>query len=221
MDRLHFPALSGPVIFDSAARLLAVAFTLAAIMLAGRWLTELTAPRPVDELASATMTQPESSTKTVGRLFGSGSTQSQALEGLQLTGVFAGSKGGGFATIHTRTGDVPVFPGNEVVPGVMLKQIESDRVILLSSGTQMELRLREDKSPAATSTPRAAPASDTQPVLPPHENSSPATTSAPQDATTSGTQKELQPHENSAPAATSAPQSVPNRSRRRIQAEEE
>ena len=181
--------------FDSAARLLAVAFTLAAIMLAGRWLTELTAPRPVAELASATMTQPESSTKTVSRLFGSGGAQSQALEGLHLTGVFAGSKGGGFATIHTRTGDVPVFPGDEVVPGVILKQIESDRVILLTSGTQKELRLRENYAPAATSTPQATP--------------------------TSGIQKELQPHENNAPAATSTSQAVPNRSRQRIQAEEE
>ena len=157
MERLHLPALSGPVLFDSAARLLAVAFSLAAVMLAARWLTELTAPRPVAELPSAPMTQPESSTKTVSRLFGSSATQPQALAGLHLTGVFAGSKGGGFATIHTRTGDVPVFPGDEVVPGVILKQIESDRVILLTSGTQKELQLHENNAPAATSTPQAAP----------------------------------------------------------------
>ena len=172
MERLHLPALSGPVIFDSAARLLAVAFTLAAIMLAGRWLTELTAPRPVAELPSATMTQPESSTKTVSRLFGSVGTQSQALEGLYLTGVYAGSKGGGFATIHTRTGDVHVFPGDEVVPGVILKQIESNRVILLNSGTQKELQLRENNAPA--------PTSGTQKELQPHENNAPAATSTPQ-----------------------------------------
>lgn len=195
MERLHFPALSGPVIFDSAARLLAVVFTLAAIMLAGRWLTELTAPRPVAELASATMIQPESSTKTVSRLFGSGGVASQALEGLQLTGVFAGSKGGGFATIHTRTGDVPVFPGNEVVPGVILKQIESDRVILLSSGTQKELRLRENNSLSTTSTPQAVP--------------------------TSGTQQALQPRENDSPASTSTPQAVPSPRGQQVQAEEE
>jgi hypothetical protein len=164
-------------------------------MLAGRWLTEVTAPGPVAELPSATMTQPESGTETVSRLFGSGDVQSQVLEGLHLTGVFAGSRGGGFATIHTRTGDVHVFPGDEVVPGVVLKQIESNRVILLTSGTQKELQLRENNSPAATSTPEAAPAS--------------------------GTQKELQPHENNAPAATSTPQADPKRSRQRIQAEEE
>jgi hypothetical protein len=138
--------------FDSAARLFSVAFALAAIMLAGRWLTELTAPRPVAELPSAAMTQPEPVTKTVSRLFGSGgSVQAQALEGLHLTGVFAGSKGGGFATIHTRTGDVPVFPGDEVAPGIILKQIESNRVILLTSGTQKELQLQENNAPITAS----------------------------------------------------------------------
>ncbi len=143
--------------FDSATRLLAVAFTLAAIILAGRWLTELTAPRPVAELPSAAIIQAESSTQTVSRLFGNGSAQPQALEGLHLTGVFAGSKGGGFATIHTRTGDVPFFPGDEIVPGVILKQIESDRVILLSSGTQKELQLDENNPPAAKALPQAVP----------------------------------------------------------------
>src|ERR1700690_246165 len=157
MERLHFPALSGPVMFDSGARLLAVAFSLAAVILAGRWLTELTAPRPVAELPSAPMTQPDLNLKTISRLFGTGSTQSQALEGLYLPGFFAGSRGGGFATIHTRAGEVPVFRGDEVAPGVIVKQIESDRVILLSSGAQKELRLHEGNAPAAAPAPRAFP----------------------------------------------------------------
>lgn len=155
MERLHLPALSGPVIFDSGARLLAVAFSLAAVILAGRWLTEVTAPRPVAELPSAPMAQTDSNPKTISRLFGTGAAQSQALEGLYLTGVFAGSRGGGFATIHTRAGDVPVFRGDQVVPGVILKQIESDRVILLSSGTQKELRLNESNALSAAPTLRA------------------------------------------------------------------
>lgn len=138
---------------DSGIRLLGVAFALAAIILASRWLTELTAPRPVAELPSAALTPPEPSTKTVSRLFGAAGAPSQVLEGLHLTGVFSGSKGGGFATIHTQTGDVPVFPGDEVAPGIILKQIESDRVILLSSGTQKELRLHEDNTPAAAAPP--------------------------------------------------------------------
>ena len=157
MERLHLPALSGPVLFDFAARLLAVAFTLAAILLAGHWLTELTAPRPIAVLPSAAIAPPESSSGKIIRLFGSGIVQSQALEGLHLTGVFTGSRGGGFATIHTRTGDVPVFPGDEVVPGVILKQIEGNRVILLTSGTEKELKLRESTVPAAPSNQNSVP----------------------------------------------------------------
>jgi hypothetical protein len=157
MERLHLPTLSGPVIFDSGARLLAVAFSLAAVILAGRWLTELTAPRPVAELPSTPMTQPDSNLSTISRLFGTGTTQSQALEGLHLTGVFAGSRGGGFATIHTRAGDMPVFRGDEVAPGVIVKQIESDRVILLNLGTQKELRLQEGYAPVVAPAPQASP----------------------------------------------------------------
>jgi hypothetical protein len=157
MERLHLPDLSGPVLFDSAARMLAVVFSLAAIVLAARWLTELTAPRPVAELPSATMTQPNPSARSVSRLFGSGGARSRVPEGLRLTGVYAGTRGGGFATIRTQTGDVHVFPGDEVVPGVILKQIESDRVILLTSGIQTELQLHQDNPPAATSAPQALP----------------------------------------------------------------
>jgi hypothetical protein len=138
---------------DAGVRLLGVAITLAAIILAGRWLTELTAPRPVAELPSAAPSPPELSTNTVSRLFGNAGAPTQALEGLHLTGVFAGSRGGGFATIHTQTGDVPAFPGDEVAPGIILKQIESDRVILLISGNQKELRLHESSSTAAAAPP--------------------------------------------------------------------
>jgi len=183
--------------FDSGARLLAVAFSLAAVILAGRWLTEVTAPRPVAELPSAPMTQPGSNLKTISRLFGTGSTQSQALEGLYLTGVFAGSRGGGFATMHTRAGDVPVFRGDEVVPGVIVKQIERDRVILLNSGTQKELRLNESSAQAAAPAPRASPSNG--PVAVPTPQTFP----------------------NSAPAATSTPQAPPNGGRQPIEAEEQ
>jgi hypothetical protein len=191
MERLHLPALSGPVLFDSAARLLAVAFTLAAIILAGRWLTELTAPRPVAELPSAAIAPSESSSGKIIRLFGSGIVQSQALEGLHLTGVFTGSRGGGFATIHTRAGDVPVFPGDEVVPGVILKQIEGNRVILLTSGIEKELTLREGTVP---------------PAAPSNQNSVPP--AAPS-------------HQSTVPPAASSRQTITNRHSQPAQAEEE
>lgn len=110
------------------------------------------------------MAQPESGTGTISRLFGSGIVQSQALEGLQLTGVFTGSQGGGFATIHTRTGDVSVFPGDEVVAGVILKQIEGNRVILLNAGIEKELKLRESRMTQAESARQPVTNRPPQPV---------------------------------------------------------
>jgi hypothetical protein len=155
MQRLHLPALSGPDVFDLAVHLLAGAFILAAIILTGRWLTELTAPRPVAALPTAAMAQSTSSTGTISQLFGSGNIESQALEGLRLTGVFTGARGGGFATIHTRTGEVPVFSGDEVAPGIILKQIEGNRVILSTAGIEKELKLHDNNVVSAAASPQA------------------------------------------------------------------
>jgi len=154
IERLNLPPLSGPAIFDSAGRLLTVAFALAGIILAAWWLTRLTAPRPVAELPSAVIAQPESGTGTISRLFATADVKSEDVEGLQLTGVYAGTRGGGFATIRTRSGDVHAFPGDEVVPGIVLKHIERDRVILLVSGVEKELMLPEIAVPSAESPPQ-------------------------------------------------------------------
>jgi hypothetical protein len=157
LEPLHFPALSGPSIFDSAARLLTLVFALATAILAGQWLTELTAPRAVAELPSVPMAMPESGSISIGRMFMSGEVKSEDIEGLQLTGVYSGTRGGGFATITTRTGNVHVFPGDEVVPGIVLKHIERDRVILLVSGVEKELMFPETAAPAAESPPQTVP----------------------------------------------------------------
>ena len=146
--------MSGPAIFDSAGRVLTVVFALAGITLAAWWLTRLTAPRPVAELPSVVMAQPESATGTISRLFATADVKSEDVEGLQLTGVYAGTRGGGFATIRTRSGDVHAFPGDEVAPGVVLKHIERDRVILLASGVEKELMLPETAVPSAESPPQ-------------------------------------------------------------------
>jgi hypothetical protein len=157
LERLHFSTLSGPAIFDSAARLSTAAFTLIAVLLAGSWLSELTAPRPVAELPSTAMVQSESATGSISRLFATADVKSEDIEGLQLTGVYSGTRGGGFATITTRTGNVHVFPGDEVVPGIVLKHIERDRVILLVSGVEKELMFPETAVPAAESPPQTVP----------------------------------------------------------------
>lgn len=129
--------------FDASVRLLGLLLILLAVLLAGRWLTELTAPRPVAKLPSISIAPQENNLKLVSKLFGAGETQSQALDGLQLAGVFANSRGGGFATFRTRSGAISVFAGGDIVPGVKLKQIEGDRVIVTSAGIQKELRLSE------------------------------------------------------------------------------
>jgi len=102
------------------------------------------------------MVQSELATGSISRLFASASVQAEvvAVEGLQLTGVYSGTRGGGFATINTRTGNVHVFPGDEVVPGIVLKHIERDRVILLVSGVEKELMLPETAVPPAESPPQ-------------------------------------------------------------------
>jgi hypothetical protein len=129
--------------FDAAIRLLGLVLVIFAVLLASRWLTEWTAPRPVAKLPSMPMAPPENSVKMVGKLFGTSEVRTQALDGLQLVGVFAGSKGGGFATFRTRSGAISVFTGDDIAPGVKLKQIERDRVVIVSAGIQKELRLAE------------------------------------------------------------------------------
>jgi hypothetical protein len=137
------PMMSMPALFDAAIRLLGLVLVMAAVLLTSRWLTELTAPRLVAKLPSTQVAPPGSGLKMVSRLFGTSEARSQSLDGLQLAGVFATTGGGGFATFRTRSGAVSVFVGGDIAPGVKLKQIERDRVIIFSAGTPRELRLRE------------------------------------------------------------------------------
>jgi hypothetical protein len=162
LPRLSLPRVSSaPVVYDAALRFLGVAFLLAAVILAAGWLTQLTAPRPVAKLPSTVLAAPDDSLKMIGRLFGVSQARSQVIEGLRLTGVYAGSGGGGFATFRTRSGEVSVFAGNEIAPGVKLKQIERDRVIILNAGMQQELRLEEEGG-----APTAPPAQGIAPAYP-------------------------------------------------------
>jgi type II secretory pathway component PulC len=115
------------------------------------------------------MVQSESATGSISRLFATAEVKSEDIEGLQLTGVYSGTRGGGFATITTRTGNVHVFPGDEVVPGIVLKHIERDRVILLVSGVEKELMFPETAAPAAESPPQTAPDRPRQALRPDQE----------------------------------------------------
>ena len=152
IEQLKLPTLPLLALFDASVRLLGIAIAFGVVILAIRWLTELTAPRPVAKLPTVALVQTEISSKAISRLFGVAETQTQAVEGLRLTGVFVGSRGGGFATFHTPNGGVSVFSGEEVVPGIRLNQIERDRVILLTPDAKRELRLSEHRE-AGGSTP--------------------------------------------------------------------
>lgn len=135
-----------PALYDAAIRVVGGLFILFALILASRWLTELTAPRPVAKLPTMSAAPTENNLKSLGKLFGVNVAQSQSLDGVQLAGVFAGSNGGGFATFQTRSGPIAVFPGDEVAPGIRLKKIERDHVIVLGGGIPRELRLRENNA---------------------------------------------------------------------------
>jgi len=164
LPRLTLPrASSAPALYDTVLRFLGVAFMLVAVIWAAGWLTELTAPRPVAKLPATVMAAPDAGMKMIGRLFGVSQPRSQAVEGLKLTGIHAGSGGGGFATFRTRSGEVSVFVGDEIAPGVKLKEIRSDHVIILNTGMQLELRLREESGAPAfpgPAAPRGAPSQD-------------------------------------------------------------
>jgi hypothetical protein len=143
---------------DSATRLLALAFILAATVLAGHWATMLTAPRPVAVLPTTSISLSASSTQAISHLFSSGTTtQPQVLSGYRLTGIYAGTKGGGFATIYTPNGEVSAFAGDDVAPGIVLKQIDKDRVTLTSGGVERELKLPEGNAPVASPSAASPP----------------------------------------------------------------
>lgn len=155
IKRFRSPELTGismPKTYDVALRLLPYAFILASAILSGWWLTQLTAPRPVGRLPAMPTAPQESGLDAVAKLFGVGEARSSVDGELELVGIFMGSRGGGFATFNTRKGAISAFQGDEVVPGVQLKRLERDRVLLLSAGTLRELPLREAGGPTAGAT---------------------------------------------------------------------
>jgi len=154
---LKFSPATMPNLLDMLARLLGLAFAVAVIILLAQWLTRLTAPRPVALMVEAApVATSDNSARSIAKLFGAGESKSEAFAGLRLTGVFAGSRGGGFATFHSRSGEQSAFPGDEVSPGVRLTKILGDRVILSSADGQKELTLRDTITPTGRAPRRAA-----------------------------------------------------------------
>lgn len=150
--------LSVPDVYEMAVRLVRAIAILGVVLLSGWWLTHLTAPRPVARMPTLPATRPDHSPKMLDKLFGSADHHAKAADGLQLVGVFSGSGGGGFATFLTPKGAMSVFVGKDVIPGVVLKRIDADRVTLVSAGVERELRLVEPGTHSSAPVVQAAAA---------------------------------------------------------------
>lgn len=137
-----FPKLPTP---QFLARLPGAVIVGLALLLAGHWLTILLAPRPVAVLAVTTPTH--ASTGTAGRLFGAAPGGVALINGVRLTGIYAGPNGTGFASFMTPAGARGVRPGQEIQNGVVLTSLHPDHVVVLVGGMETRLPLHPASSP--------------------------------------------------------------------------
>ncbi len=132
---------SRSAMLESFLRALQGALAVLTLVLAAWWLTQWTAPRKVAVLPTAGQELSGVATESIRRLFGGAQTSAASVEGVRLSGVFRNSDGAGFATFNTSKGAVAAFIGDDIVPGVKLKAIETGRVLVLVAGAERELRL--------------------------------------------------------------------------------
>lgn len=142
-------SISRAAVFDRALQALPFVFALCAIALLAYWLTVLTAPRPVAELPAVSAVQDGHGAEGLVRLFGSGDVAASYAGDLELVGVFADARGGGFAAFNTSKGPVSALAGAEIVPGVVLVRVGRDGVVISRSGARQELALRPAVPPAS------------------------------------------------------------------------
>jgi len=132
---------SSSAMLESFLRFLQGALAVLTLVLAAWWLTQWTAPRRVAVLPTAGQELTGVATESIRRLFGGAQSSAASVEGVRLSGVFRNNEGAGFATFNTSKGAVAAFVGDEIVPGVTLKSLESGRVMVLVAGAARELRL--------------------------------------------------------------------------------
>lgn len=137
-------------------RLLRLVLALAVLALVAVWLTRLGAPRPVAALPVPATPSQAVNAAAVLKVFGIGGQAAQTA-GIELTGLYARANGQGFATFRTPRGPLSGNAGDEIQPGVRLRQVGADHVLLLVDGAELRLEL-----PAQPSTP-FNPAPPTQP----------------------------------------------------------
>jgi general secretion pathway protein C len=132
-----------------AALVIVLAYQLA------HWTWIFATPAPV---ASSTATPPASvDLATAAKLFGGTASSSNVASGstLRLKGVVAPTPGVAASAIFS-TGaarDVSIFVGNDVQPGVKLKEVHADHVILGRAGIDERIDLEARKGATASSQP--------------------------------------------------------------------
>ncbi|NTV97143.1 MAG: hypothetical protein HGA75_17300, partial [Thiobacillus sp.] len=77
----------------------------------------------------------------VMKVFGLGGGQGAQAVGIELTGLYARADGRGFATLRTPRGPLSGIAGEEILPGVRLRQVGNDHVILMIDGSERRLEL--------------------------------------------------------------------------------
>ncbi|MDP2834098.1 MAG: hypothetical protein Q8Q28_12565 [Pseudomonadota bacterium] len=120
------------------------------LALSGGWISLLLSPRPVAALAVAGAADATVPNDAGARLFGApapGVTGAALVNGVRLTGIYAGPEAGGFASFQTPAGARGVFPGQEIQSGVVLSSLHPDHVVVLVGGLETPLPLRSPSQP--------------------------------------------------------------------------
>ncbi len=135
-----------PTLRLSAAHLVGVVLIALALGLAGWWLSQLLAPRPLATLpVTAGPANAVVGVEAALRLFdpaaAPGVADSNLINGVRLTGIYSGPQGRGFASFQTPAGARGVLPGQEIQSGLILSRLHPDHVVVLAGIQEIRLSL--------------------------------------------------------------------------------
>ncbi len=122
----------------------------AGLILVAWWATQWTAPRPVAALpGNLAGREAPADPRDALRVLGLASDAGVA-DGLRLTGIYAATDGGGFATFVTPKGPVQVLVGKEVAAGILLQEVGENHVVLSVGGVRRQVPLRDEAAGLAS-----------------------------------------------------------------------
>jgi general secretion pathway protein C len=141
-----------------AVRLITVVLSVLLVASVTEWLLRFSArrtpPEPVRVLPAADLDPRGQLTDTapIARLFGAGGSADASIRAL---GVMADEGNGRGIAVLAVSGQAPKAyrSGQSVAPGVVLKEVRRDRVVLARSGMLQELRIPARSAPAAPPAP--------------------------------------------------------------------